>query len=278
MKRLSAVRRWTSPASMRGPLAGLDHPGDHVERPGPVDAVTVGVDGERDAHRQDVGRRAGLAGVQLVDAEAVDQRQHASAAAGARRRRLVPVAELVRHAPPTVRCVRDTRDVDVTPRRDRSAQPQRAWTVASSVRRSRRAARPPDIADAVRAAGRLCGSLGRPRTRSPTMLRWIWLVPPQIVSEREKKNDDIIGLTGIAVAPRLSRGVPGHEPAAGPASTSIACGAVDVERQLHRPLVHLRPEHLVERPERGDDRVLRAGQRASTASRRPLMRRIWIFV
>ena len=40
------------------------------------------------------------------------------------------------------------------------------------------------------------GSLGRPRTRSATMFRWIWLVPPQIVSEREKKNDDIIGLTG----------------------------------------------------------------------------------
>jgi hypothetical protein len=40
------------------------------------------------------------------------------------------------------------------------------------------------------------GSLGRPSTRSPTMFRWIWLVPPQIVSEREKKNDDIMGLTG----------------------------------------------------------------------------------
>ena len=40
------------------------------------------------------------------------------------------------------------------------------------------------------------GSFGRPRTRSLTMLRWIWLVPPQIVSEREKKNADIIGDTG----------------------------------------------------------------------------------
>ena len=40
------------------------------------------------------------------------------------------------------------------------------------------------------------GSLGRPRTRSATMLRWIWLVPPQIVSEREKKNAVIIGDTG----------------------------------------------------------------------------------
>ncbi len=40
------------------------------------------------------------------------------------------------------------------------------------------------------------GSLGRPRTFSPTMLRWIWLVPPQMVSDRLKKNDDTIGLTG----------------------------------------------------------------------------------
>ncbi len=40
------------------------------------------------------------------------------------------------------------------------------------------------------------GSRGRPRTRSPTMLRWIWLVPPQIVSERLKKKADIIPLTG----------------------------------------------------------------------------------
>ncbi len=40
------------------------------------------------------------------------------------------------------------------------------------------------------------GSLGSPSTRSPTMLRWIWLVPPQIVSLRLKKNELIIGLTG----------------------------------------------------------------------------------
>lgn len=40
------------------------------------------------------------------------------------------------------------------------------------------------------------GSRGRPSTFSPTMLRWIWDVPPQIVSEREKKNADIIRLTG----------------------------------------------------------------------------------
>ena len=40
------------------------------------------------------------------------------------------------------------------------------------------------------------GSRGRPRTRSPTMFRWISAVPPQIVSDREKKNADIIWLTG----------------------------------------------------------------------------------
>ncbi len=34
------------------------------------------------------------------------------------------------------------------------------------------------------------GSLGRPRMRSPTMLRWICDVPPQIVSDRLKKKDD----------------------------------------------------------------------------------------
>ena len=40
------------------------------------------------------------------------------------------------------------------------------------------------------------GSLGRPRTRSPTMLRWISAVPPQIDSERLKKKDACRSLTG----------------------------------------------------------------------------------
>ncbi len=40
------------------------------------------------------------------------------------------------------------------------------------------------------------GSFGRPSTRSPTMLRWISAVPPQIVSEREKKNDAWSSSTG----------------------------------------------------------------------------------
>ena len=39
------------------------------------------------------------------------------------------------------------------------------------------------------------GSFGSPSTRSPTMLRWIWDVPPQMVSERLKKNVESMGLT-----------------------------------------------------------------------------------
>ena len=55
------------------------------------------------------------------------------------------------------------------------------------------------------------------------MLRWIWLVPPQIVSDREKKNVDIIELLGYP-GRRLSRNAPGQVPSAGPASMSIASG------------------------------------------------------
>ena len=45
-------------------------------------------------------------------------------------------------------------------------------------------------------AGSGRGSLGSPSTRSPTMLRWISAVPPQIVSDREKKNDAWRSSTG----------------------------------------------------------------------------------
>lgn len=38
------------------------------------------------------------------------------------------------------------------------------------------------------------GSRGRPRNFSPTMFLWISAVPPQMVSEREKKNADIMAL------------------------------------------------------------------------------------
>jgi MFS family permease len=40
------------------------------------------------------------------------------------------------------------------------------------------------------------GSLGSPSTRSPTMLRWISAEPPQMVSEREKKNEAWSSSTG----------------------------------------------------------------------------------
>ena len=66
------------------------------------------------------------------------------------------------------------------------------------------------------------GSLGRPRTRSPTMLRWIWLVPPQIVSAREEEGGHHrahrVALAAGVAARRRPR------PAVGPASTSIESG------------------------------------------------------
>ena len=80
MKRLSARSRCTRPRSIARPLRRVDDPRDDVERPRPVDAAAVGVDGERDAHRQDVGRRRGLAGAQLVELERVDDGQHSAAA------------------------------------------------------------------------------------------------------------------------------------------------------------------------------------------------------
>ena len=52
------------------------------------------------------------------------------------------------------------------------------------------------------------------------MLRWIWLVPPQIVSDRLKKNAEIIELIGYP-GRRLSRVEPGHEPLSGPVDASI---------------------------------------------------------
>ena len=54
---------------MRLPLGGVDDPRDHVERPRPIDAASIGVDGERDPHREDVEVGVVLACLQLVDAE-----------------------------------------------------------------------------------------------------------------------------------------------------------------------------------------------------------------
>ncbi len=47
------------------PLVGGEDPGDDVEGPGPVDALAVGVDGERDALVQDVDVGGVLADLQL---------------------------------------------------------------------------------------------------------------------------------------------------------------------------------------------------------------------
>ena len=79
-----------------------------------------------------------------------------------------------------------------------------------------------------------CGSFGRPSTRSPTMLRWIWLVPPQIVSrageeERRHHRADRVARRGACRAC-----APGHDADRGPVSTSIDAGAEDVEGELHR--------------------------------------------
>jgi hypothetical protein len=46
------------------------------------------------------------------------------------------------------------------------------------------------------AAAGTFGSLGSPSTRSPMMLRWISAVPPQMVSDLEKKNEACRSLTG----------------------------------------------------------------------------------
>ena len=81
------------------------------------------------------------------------------------------------------------------------------------------------------------------------MLRWIWLVPPQIVSLRLKKNALTIGLTGYP-GRRLSRMAPGHEPDRRAGIDEHRRRAEHVERQLHGLLVHLAPEHLVRCPER----------------------------
>ena len=74
------------------PLVGLDDAGDDVERPRPIDAGAVGVDGEGDAHGEDVGGGRGLAGTQLLDTQAIDDLEHVDRR---RPRRAVVVAQLV---------------------------------------------------------------------------------------------------------------------------------------------------------------------------------------
>ncbi len=70
-------------------------------------------------------------------------------------------------------------------------QPTRSHGLSASAVRSRaRTPRPSERSSgspelALRAVA--FGSFGSPSTRSPTMLRWISAVPPQMVSETEKK-------------------------------------------------------------------------------------------
>ena len=55
------------------PLLAVDQPRDDVERPRPVDVRAVGVDGERDPHRQDLEIGHPLALADLVEPDAVQQ-------------------------------------------------------------------------------------------------------------------------------------------------------------------------------------------------------------
>ena len=71
MKRLRATRRCSRPPGDARPLGRFDDARDHVERPCPVDAAAVGVHGERDAHRLDVGGRRRLTAAQLVELESM---------------------------------------------------------------------------------------------------------------------------------------------------------------------------------------------------------------
>ena len=55
------------------PLLAGDEPWDHVERPRPVDVLALGVDRERDPHREDLEVGHPLAFAELVDPEPVEQ-------------------------------------------------------------------------------------------------------------------------------------------------------------------------------------------------------------
>ena len=70
---LSARSRCDEPALDLLPLLAGDQPGDDVERPRPVDVLALGVDRERDAHREDLEVGHPLALAQFVDAEPVEQ-------------------------------------------------------------------------------------------------------------------------------------------------------------------------------------------------------------
>ena len=72
------------------PLGARDHPRDDVERPGAVDVLTVGVDGERDPHREDVELGDLLALGERLGAESPRSSTSAPPRPGAARRRRPP--------------------------------------------------------------------------------------------------------------------------------------------------------------------------------------------
>ena len=184
MNTLSARSRCASPRSTCSHSSPGMRRGDDIEGPCPVDVLALRVDRERDPlDREGRGRTS-------AGALATRRRRAGRAAASDLAVELgdvgCPHHPAVRPRAPTVpssstkkktcACCRDVKSPGQSHLVNRHS-----WTAD-------------DRSGGQSVAGR--GSLGRPRTRSPTMLRWIWLVPPQIVSDREKKNADIIGLTG----------------------------------------------------------------------------------
>ena len=194
-------------AALGGPKKFVDDPWKHMERaavqarrvrrrtPAPVTRidtravgmVVVALGGGRTRPQDPVDHAVGLTDLAgLGDAG----RRRSPAGGGARPHRQPRRSRRPRCcAPPTG----GRQAAATTARRPR---PHHRLTLAAQPTRRRRL-RLARVAPKPRGVtGRLWGSLGRPSTRSPTMLRWIWLVPPQMVSLRLKKNALIIGLTG----------------------------------------------------------------------------------
>ena len=97
-----------------------------------------------------------------------------------------------------------------------------------------------------------------------------------MVSDREKKNADIIGLTGYP-ARRLSRCDPGHDPDAGPASTSIDSAPSTSSASSIAALCISDQNILFVAPSAAVPKSF-VPLSAEVRLRSPLMRRIWIFV
>ena len=108
------------------------------------------------------------------------------------------------------------------------------------------------------------------------MLRWIWLVPPQIVSDREKKNADIIGLTGYPTR-RLSRVAPGQLPLSGPASISMA-SAPWMSRASSIAALCISDQNILSVARSAIVPMSFDLLSVEVRFRRPLIRRIWTFV